>query len=138
MGVGSTFEMLIRERGTASESGFQRGRTEVRTVEVTDFVPNQRLAWRIDPLLERRIIELQPTESGTRVALREEALELEAKLEVKEPLWKTLRALPFGFLLLLLMLVLLPLWPLGWLAGWHDARSRVRRIKSRVEGEESG
>ena len=113
--LGSTFTMLVREvtlgYGTSVEE-------RQYNVEVTDFVPNERLAWtNFDR--HRFVIELEPSLRGIQVKFRHG--------------WSA------PFVSRLYYLLLLPAWPVIWPLIWLLERRNLGRlmahIKQRVESE---
>ncbi len=117
VGVGSTFTMLVRQPDQMSESSYTPGSEEHVDVQVTDFVPNERLAW--NSRSERFIVEVQPTATGTLLKFSEEPL--------PGSVWGELLGL-------VIFVVSSPFWPaIVWFTNRGSPRRQVRAIQSRLE-----
>ena len=115
--VGSTFTEIQRISEPPSRSGAPGGSWDFHAKwEVTEFVPNERLAFAGGGLgiRESRFMEVQTSEHGTRITIGGEL--------VRIPLW-ILPIWPFVYLLLLLF---------SPLRRWREARM-LGRLKKRVE-----
>lgn len=123
--LGSTFveidHSLMRDPSLRSPSGeFYVSITFPirRTWEVTEFVPNQRLAFesKLLGVHERRFMEIEASNGGARITKGEETLRI--------PAW-ILPTLPLAHLFMFLFA------PFRW---WRERRT-LRRLRERLEGQ---